>query len=291
MARSSISHVSLIVVGLTIFNIAAVSRSALVERVIQQEKFCGTFRCSHNHVSSEMSGRFRAYKSICTASSKFVLTFPSQSSARNANVPKLLLGVFLATWLSSTFFYLVAGLSIGTGWEKGAFWGSKLTQALTGVKNVNSNTVQFAFYMRQVGLDATKATYFSDENELLHSIRQAKAAGFKVFLKPVIDVRLEGGNYTWRGNIKGSDEWFKELYTPFIKHMATIAQKEKVDIFSVGSELRDSESHVAQWRNIIKVVRGLYHGKLTYIANHDVSRAFFSVSLLYLALSCDGTLH
>lgn len=139
------------------------------------------------------------------------------------------------------------------------------------MRKLNSNTVQFSFYTRQVGLNGTKASYVSDENELSQSIRRAKAAGFTVFLKPVVDVVDENDKYVWRGNIKGSDEWFKGVYIPFITGMAKLAQKEKVNILSIGSELRDSERHVDQWKNVIKIVRGVYKGKLTYIANHDVS--------------------
>lgn len=136
---------------------------------------------------------------------------------------------------------------------------------------LNSNTVQFSFYTRQIGLNGTKASYVSDVNELSQSIRRAKAAGFTVFLKPVVDVVDEDGKYAWRGNIKGSDEWFKAVYIPFMTGMAKLAQKEKVDVLSVGSELRDSEHRVDQWKNVINIVRGVYKGKLTYIANHDVS--------------------
>lgn len=163
------------------------------------------------------------------------------------------------------------GLAIGTGWEKGAFWGRKLNGALSGIKRLNSNTAQFSFYIQQVGLDATNSYYVSDVNELVHSIRLAKAAGLKVFLKPVVDVRLKDGSYAWRGNIKGSDAWFASVYIPFMKNMAQVAAREGVDILSVGSELRDSEHRVEQWRNVIRVVRAEFRGSLTYIANHDVS--------------------
>lgn len=173
----------------------------------------------------------------------------------------------------------MTGLAVGTGWERGTYWGGRLDEAIIGLKKVNSNTAQFSFYIRQIGLDATKATYFSDVYELQQSIRRAKAAGLKVFLKPVVDVALKDGSYAWRGNIKGSNTWFKRVYIPFILHMARIAREESVDVLSVGSELRDSEFRVGQWRNVIRVARSQFKGNLTYVANHDVSfQLWFSSS-------------
>lgn len=145
-----------------------------------------------------------------------------------------------------------------------------MTKSLNGVKNVNSNTVQFSFYNRQVSVNATKATYYSDVQELIHSIKKAKNAGFKVLLKPVVDVKTEDGTYIWRGKIPGSDAWFKSLYIPFMTHMARIAKQNNVDILSVGSELRDTEHKTAKWKNVIATVRREYKGQLTYVANHDV---------------------
>lgn len=151
---------------------------------------------------------------------------------------------------------------------------------------MNSNIVQFSFYIQQVGINATKYTYFSDINELVHSIALAKKAGFKVFLKPVVDVRDEDGGYIWRGAIKGSDAWFKSLYIPFITHMARVARQHDVDILSVGSELRESEHRVGQWKKVIAVCRREYKGKLTYIANHDVSFHVFTTFRLFYRRLC-----
>lgn len=164
------------------------------------------------------------------------------------------------------------GIAVGTGWEKGAFWGHHLVNALNGIRNVNSNVVQFSFYIRQRGVKSINDYYYySDENELIHSIKKAKEGGMKVFLKPVVDVTDEKGEYVWRGTIPGYGKWFLQTYIPFIVKMAAIAQDHNVDIFAVGSELRDTLPRLGYWRYVIKRVRKIYSGKLTYIANHDVS--------------------
>lgn len=161
---------------------------------------------------------------------------------------------------------------MGTGWEKGALWGSKLTKALKGMNNSNSNMAQFAFYAQQKGLNSTSPTKdISDENEIIHALRTAKTAGMKTFLKPVVEVLTDNGDYVWRGRIPGTNDWFKNTYNPYIIRMAKIAEREKVDIFSIGSELRETLHHNSQWKALIKSVRAVYSGKITYIANHDVS--------------------
>lgn len=99
-------------------------------------------------------------------------------------------------------------------------------------------------------------------------IRKLHRMKFKVFLKPIVQTR----NFEWRGFIKGTDAWFKNVYNPYISHMARIAQEEKVEIFSVGSELRASEDKLKQWTKTIGLVKRVYKGSLTYVANHDSYR-------------------
>jgi hypothetical protein len=54
-----------------------------------------------------------------------------------------------------------------------------------------------------------------------------------------------------------------------ITTFAWIAQQNKVDVLSVGSELVTAESHISQWTRTINAVRKIYHGRLTYSSNWD----------------------
>lgn len=69
--------------------------------------------------------------------------------------------------------------------------------------------------------------------------------------------------------IPGTPAFFKKVYTPYIVRMARIAQQEHVAIFSVGSELGQTEHMGSKWRKVIRSVRRVYKGKVTYVANHD----------------------
>jgi hypothetical protein len=99
----------------------------------------------------------------------------------------------------------------------------------------------------------------------------AHAMGFKVFLKPHIWIHSpkEG---KWRSDIYPTSEvnwesWKKE-YRDFILLYAKIAEESGVELFCIGTELsRLSVEKPEFWKSLIKDVRNIYSGKLTYAAN------------------------
>lgn len=88
------------------------------------------------------------------------------------------------------------------------------------------------------------------------------AKGLKVMLRPTLEFLY----YTeWRGVLQPSDwdAWFSS-YQNFILHYAKIAEQTGVELFGVGNELTNSESHTEKWTGIISEVRKVYGGLLTY---------------------------
>ena len=90
--------------------------------------------------------------------------------------------------------------------------------------------------------------------------------------KPHLDIVKSEGK--WRGEI-GPDNpsdwqlWF-DGYAAFILHYADIAAKENVELFCIGTELTNATaSQPERWRDLIKKVREVYKGQLTYAANWD----------------------
>ena len=89
-------------------------------------------------------------------------------------------------------------------------------------------------------------------------------------LKPHIDLLNDDSH--WRGQIGFADDktawqtWFAS-YTEFITHYAILAQNNKVDYFVIGTELIETSQRVDQWRGVVKKVRTLYNGPITYAAN------------------------
>ena len=97
--------------------------------------------------------------------------------------------------------------------------------------------------------------------------------GFKIMLKPHIWLsNTENG--IWRSDIKMKtqaewDTWFND-YSAYILDYATLAETLNIELFCIGTELHTPViEQPEQWRTLIKQVRKIYSGKLTYGANWD----------------------
>jgi len=56
-------------------------------------------------------------------------------------------------------------------------------------------------------------------------------------------------------------------YERFVLHYARVAAMRKVPALSIGSELTKAESQSERWRKLVAEVRGIYKGRLTYVAS------------------------
>jgi len=112
-----------------------------------------------------------------------------------------------------------------------------------------------------------KITPTPDEWQQIFKI--AHDNGLRVILMPIILLSEPRGN-EWRGviNPPSWDEWFKQ-YQEFLLHFARIAAKGKVEVMTVGSELISTEKYTDNWRKIIREIRKVYPGKISYSGNWD----------------------
>jgi len=116
------------------------------------------------------------------------------------------------------------------------------------------------------------------DSDLIHAITTAHRLGMKVMLKPHIDLYREMDPTAFRGDISsGNDEiawraWFAN-YTTFITHYAQVAQNNRADAFVVGTELVHTSSRATDWRAVVRTVRAIYRGPITYAANFDEDSA------------------
>nr|WP_298997172.1 glycoside hydrolase [uncultured Allomuricauda sp.] len=101
-------------------------------------------------------------------------------------------------------------------------------------------------------------------------IEMLKKNGVKVMMKPQI--------WIWRGEFTGdmmmeSEEDWKTLectYEDFILTFAKLAEETKAEILCIGTELEEFVKYRPEyWSNLIKKVKKIYSGKLTYAANWD----------------------
>ena len=101
-------------------------------------------------------------------------------------------------------------------------------------------------------------------------IKQAKKEGLKVMLKPHIWVMGEG----WCGqfDLKTEEEWliWEKDYAKYILSNASIAQKYNIEMLCIGTEYKIATAkRTVFWENLIRTVRKIYTGKVTYAANWD----------------------
>lgn len=104
---------------------------------------------------------------------------------------------------------------------------------------------------------------------IAHTIDLAKKNNLKILLKP--HVWTHNG---WVGNLSFATESefkiFEESYSNYILEFAKLAQDKQVDVFCIGVELKViAVQKPAFMKELIKKVREIYSGKLTYSANWD----------------------
>lgn len=107
------------------------------------------------------------------------------------------------------------------------------------------------------------------EDEIIYAIRAAHDRGLKVCLKPVVNV----ADGTWRAFIGFFDwdvpgepswtEWFSS-YRAFILDAARIAEAEGCAMLCIGCEMVRADGQAAHWRDLVRTVREVYSGLVTY---------------------------
>lgn len=126
----------------------------------------------------------------------------------------------------------------------------------------------------EIRIASTGDVYWGETDAgLAETAKLARRFGIRTLLKPHLWVAGWHDN-VWTGDIRMQGEeawkaWF-DSYRRFILHYAQLAEKNRMEALAVGTELQGATlGHEAQWREIIRQVRGVYHGKLTYAANWD----------------------
>lgn len=102
------------------------------------------------------------------------------------------------------------------------------------------------------------------------TVKHARALNLKVMLKPHVWVRGQG----WAGDFELSSEadWKKweDQYRDYILSFARLADSLQVEMFCIGTEYRKAVRQRPDfWIHLIKEIRQVYNGKLTYAANWD----------------------
>lgn len=165
------------------------------------------------------------------------------------------------------------GMTWGWVGTRGTWNTDAARHSLDALESLGANWIVLAYATLQdtpqsTRVNADAAPTLTDD-EVRWGIREAKRRGWKVCLKPVVNV----ANGTWRGFISFFDrdvpgeptwaEWFAS-YGDFIVRHARIAEDEGVDLFCVGCEMVMTDHREAEWRALIARVREVYSGPITY---------------------------
>jgi len=106
-----------------------------------------------------------------------------------------------------------------------------------------------------------------NDESIAEAAGRAHALGLKVWLVPHLWSR------DWPGALAFTPPgWtrFLERYREFALHYALLADRERIEGFSLGHEMASSTARdPAAWRALAALVRGVYPGTLTYVANWD----------------------
>ena len=104
---------------------------------------------------------------------------------------------------------------------------------------------------------------------IVETIKKAHESGIKVMLKPQIYVP---GDWTGTLDFESDEDWEKweKGNTEYTLEMAKLAEAEQIDLFCFGTEFKNAiNKRPEYWVGLIREVRTIYKGSLTYASNWD----------------------
>ncbi len=149
---------------------------------------------------------------------------------------------------------------------RGGYGGERALEMLRELPKYGVNSIALVPYgMTRRGSGAIRFGGMERDDDIVQIAQEAHKLGMKVMLKP--QIWFPGG---FIGDLEFPNEpersgWF-EQYRAFITHHAELAARIQADVFCVGTELSKLSVYDAEWRKIIRYVRKIYKGPLTYAA-------------------------
>jgi hypothetical protein len=135
----------------------------------------------------------------------------------------------------------------------------------TGANSVSLTSTAFVSDLHSNTISLSPTSTESDEN-LMVAMRDAEARGLTVMFKPhLVPVSNE-----WIGDLAPTDvATFFRNYKAYIVNQATVAEHGHASVFVIGNEMNSlvGDAYKPYWDDIIKSVREVYDGKLTYASD------------------------
>lgn len=168
----------------------------------------------------------------------------------------------------------IAGMTWGWGSRRGGWTGPEAERSMSlMVERLGVTWTAITFFTLQDTPQSTEIRFRDEptvsDDEVRAAIRGAHERGLAVVLKPVVNC----ADGTWRAHINFFDhdvpcepkwsEWFAS-YTEFVVHHARIAEEEGAEMLCIGCEMVQTDRREAEWRELVRQVRAVYSGLVTY---------------------------
>ena len=174
-------------------------------------------------------------------------------------------------------------------------YGSKLAKAsLEKLQSLGTNAVAIVPYGYQRNprtpsfLGVQHGAGSENDESVIYAHLEAQKLGMYTLMKPQLWI-----NGSWPGDVEMSDDsgWdqFFDYYYRWIRHYAMIAEIRQFDALCLGVEFSiATRGKPDAWRAIIKKIRGLYSGPITYAANwgEEFEQLSFWDELDFIGLNC-----
>lgn len=143
------------------------------------------------------------------------------------------------------------------------------------IVNVNANfaaLMPFGFLQElsnpEIQFNTERQWFGERKDGIKQYTEELRKNDIKIMLKPQIWVR--NGEFTGFIEMTKEEDWqtLENSYSSFILQYARIAQELNVEIFCIGTELvAFIDARPTYWKQLIKEIKKVYKGKLTYAAN------------------------
>ncbi len=122
--------------------------------------------------------------------------------------------------------------------------------------------------------------------QINRTMKQAKVLDLKIMFLPIVLIE-HPQKKEWRGLLAPYDknEWY-ESYHELFEIIGHICENNQVDLLSVGSEFNSLQIDQKKWIEVIRNIKKIYSGKITYSCNWDViDDIYFTDELDYLGIT------
>jgi sugar phosphate isomerase/epimerase len=144
--------------------------------------------------------------------------------------------------------------------------------ALVAAKRLGATTIAIIPFLWQSSPsspDILRGADMSDD-ALRQAIRQARALGFSIVVKPHVWVPDNWAGAITLGSEQAWSAWFAH-YRVALDRIARVAAAEGADVLVIGTELAGTTQR-SEWEELIAATRASFPGTLTYVA-HNIDEA------------------